>query len=169
MPHPSLYLLFRSNLTTQKARDSRERTQRVTAASQSTNNNTERVNSDVKEQMVLYSKLFIVMGIAWIFECVHYLIHSDHTHTEELCYDTLELILRAISCFNLLRGSLIFFIFVCKDSILAKVSKDKTDQTHLSLFLPGVQADGVWSEAELPAEETPPPFRQRHQQGAQTL
>ena len=65
MPHPSHYLLFRSNLTTQKARDSRGRTHRVAVASQNTNNNTDRVNSDVKEQMVLYSKLFIVMGIAW--------------------------------------------------------------------------------------------------------
>ena len=123
----SHHLLFRSNLTTQKARDSRERTQRVMAASQYTNNNTDRVTSDVKEQMVLYSKLFIVMGIAWIFEFLHYVIHADHTHTDELCYDTLELILRAIGCFNLLRGSLIFFIFVCKDSILDKVSRDRTE------------------------------------------
>ena len=104
----------------------------MTAASQYTN--TDRVNSDVKEQMVLYSKLFIVMGIAWIFECVHYVIHSDHTHTEEHCNDTLELILRAISCFNLLRGSLIFFIFVCKYSILDKVSRDTTDQTMGVLY-----------------------------------
>ena len=144
----------------------------MTAASQSNNNNTERVNSDVKEQMVLYSKLFIVMGIAWIFECVHYLIHSDHTHTQELCYDTLELILRAISCFNLLRGSLIFFIFVCKDSILDKVSRDQrsrdtADQTHLT-SPPGVQADRVWSQTDLPAEKTPPTLRQRHQQGDQS-
>ena len=108
----------------------------MTAASQSNNNNTERVNSDVKEQMVLYSKLFIVMGIAWIFECVHYLIHSDHTHTQELCYDTLELILRAISCFNLLRGSLIFFIFVCKDSILDKVSREAETQQTKPISLP---------------------------------
>ena len=100
----------------------------MTAASQYTN--TDRVNSDVREQMVLYSKLFIVMGIAWIFEYVHFLIHSDHTHTEEHCYDTLELILRAISCFNLLRGSLIFFIFVCKDSILDKVSGDILGRTN---------------------------------------
>ena len=115
----SLYLLYRSNLTTQKARDSRDRTQKVVSSQYS--NNTDRVNSDVKEQLVLYSKLFIVMGIAWIFECFHYLLHSDHTHTEELCYDTTELLLRIIGCLNLLRGSLIFFIFVCKDSILDKV------------------------------------------------
>ena len=129
---PSLYLLYRSNLTTQKARDSRDRTQRVAAASQNTNNNTDRVTSDVKEQMVLYSKLFVVMGIAWIFECVHYVIHSDHSHTHQHCYDTLEIVLRAISCFNLLRGSLIFFIFVCKDSILDKVSSVTRQHPALS-------------------------------------
>ena len=69
-------------------------------------------------RQVLYTKLFIVMGIAWIFECVHHLVHSDHRH----CGHTgLELIFRLIGCLNLLRGSLIFFIFVCKDSILDKV------------------------------------------------
>ena len=69
-------------------------------------------------RQVLYTKLFIVMGIAWIFECVHHLVHSDHQH----CGHTgLELIFRLIGCLNLLRGSLIFFIFVCKDSILDKV------------------------------------------------
>ena len=153
----SLYLLYRSNLTTQKARDSRGRTHRVAVASQNTNNNTDRVNSDVKEQMVLYSKLFVVMGIAWIFECVHYVIHSDHTHTEEHCYDTIELVLRAISCFNLLRGSLIFFIFVCKDSILDKVSRssDTTFQT-ITLSLPGLETNRLWSQANLPPEKTSP-------------
>ena len=141
----------------------------MTTASQSTNNNTDRVNSDVKEQMVLYSKLFIVMGIAWIFECVHYVIHSDHTHSQEHCYDTLELILRAISCFNLLRGSLIFFIFVCKDSILEKVKPRQERPNPLTLLhLAGVQTDRLWGEACLPPEETPPALRQRHQQGEQS-
>ena len=69
-------------------------------------------------RQVLYTKLFIVMGIAWIFECVHHLVHSDHHHCG---HAGLELIFRLIGCLNLLRGSLIFFIFVCKDSILDKV------------------------------------------------
>ena len=168
---PSLCLLYRSNLTTQKARDSRDRTQRVAAASQNTNNNTVRVNSDVKEQMVLYSKLFVVMGIAWIFEYVHYVIHSDHTHTQQHCYDTLEIVLRAISCFNLLRGSLIFFIFVCKDSILDKVKAATQDNRpdHSTILLPGIKTDRLRSQANIPPEETPPTFRQRHQQGVSAL
>ena len=114
---------------------------------------------------MLYSKLFIVMGIAWIFECLHYVIHPDHTHTEELCYDSLELILRAISCFNLLRGSLIFFIFVCKDSILDKVKAEICQTNPVTASLPGVQTDGVRRTADFPAAETSPTFRQRHQQG----
>ena len=68
---------------------------------------------------MLYSKLFIVMGILWVFECVHYLAHGDHEDVE--CVSISEFVLRVIGCFNLLRGCLIFFIFVCKDSILDKV------------------------------------------------
>ena len=96
------------------------------ASSSSRSGHTDRVNSDVREQIVLYSKLFIVMGISWSFECVHHLVHSDHTHTQTRCYDYLELFFRLMGCLNLLRGSLIFFIFVCKDSILDKVLHQHT-------------------------------------------
>ena len=89
------------------------------ASSSSRSAQTDRVNSDVREQMVLYTKLFIVMGISWTFECIHHLVHPDHTHTD--CYDYVELFFRLMGCLNLLRGSLIFFIFVCKDSIIDKV------------------------------------------------
>ena len=68
---------------------------------------------------ILYSKLFIVMGIPWIFECTHYFAHGDHANSE--CLSTTEFVLRAIGCINLLRGCLIFFIFVCKESTLDKV------------------------------------------------
>ena len=37
----------------------------------------------------------------------------------------------------------------------------------MTLCPPGVQTDRVWSEADFPAEETAPTFRQRHQQGNQ--
>ena len=69
---------------------------------------------------MLYTKLFIVMGIMWIFECIHYLVHGDHRNME--CVSSTEFVLRIVGCFNLLRGCLIFFIFVCKDSILDKVT-----------------------------------------------
>ena len=94
---------------------------RLASSSSRSTQTQDRVNSDVREQMVLYTKLFIVMGISWTFECVHHLVHSDHTHTQTRCYDYVELFFRLMGCLNLLRGSLIFFIFVCKDSILDKV------------------------------------------------
>ena len=59
------------------------------------------------------------MGILWVFECLHYLLHGDHQDTE--CLTTAEFVLRLIGCINLLRGCLIFFIFVCKESTLEKV------------------------------------------------
>ena len=68
---------------------------------------------------VLYTKLFVVMGILWSFECIHFLMHGDHQNTS--CHLSLEMVFRAIDCVNLLRGCFMFFIFVCKESILAKV------------------------------------------------
>ena len=68
---------------------------------------------------MLYTKLFIVMGIFWIFECIHHLVHGDHKNIK--CVTSTELVFRIIGCINLLRGCLIFFIFVCKTSILDKV------------------------------------------------
>ena len=69
---------------------------------------------------VLFSKLFIVMGVLWVFECLHYLLHGDHRNTD--CSSYTELVLRIIGCINLLRGFLIFLIFVWKDSIRDKVT-----------------------------------------------
>ena len=74
---------------------------------------------DPSRPQILYSKLFIVMGIPWIFECTHYFAHGNHELAE--CLSTTEFVLRTIGCINLLRGCLIFFIFVCKESTLDKV------------------------------------------------
>ena len=60
------------------------------------------------------------MGIPWIFECTHYFAHGNHALAE--CLSTTEFVLRTIGCINLLRGCLIFFIFVCKESTLDKVT-----------------------------------------------
>ena len=60
-----------------------------------------------------------MMGIPWIFECTHYFAHGNHELAE--CLSTTEFVLRTIGCINLLRGCLIFFIFVCKESTLDKV------------------------------------------------
>ena len=62
------------------------------------------------------------MGILWIFECLHFLLHGDHGDISLDCLSLPELIFRAIGVINLARGLLIFYIFVCKNSILSKVS-----------------------------------------------
>ena len=69
------------------------------------------------------------MGILWIFECLHYLQHEDHEGDHEdsaganfNCLSFSELLFRAFGVINLARGVLIFYIFVCKDSILSKVT-----------------------------------------------
>ena len=59
------------------------------------------------------------MGILWVFECIHYLVHGNHMDME--CLSATEWIFRIIGCINLFRGCLIFFIFVCKDSTITKV------------------------------------------------
>jgi len=106
--------LFMSKLTTHQARHARQQTslkQKVPT----------RITIETKEQLILYSKLFTVMGILWIFECIHYLLHGDHRNME--CLSSTEFILRTIGCINLLRGCLIFFIFVMKNSTLDKIGK----------------------------------------------
>ena len=74
---------------------------------------------------VLFGKLFTVMGVLWIFECVHYLVHGDHRNMD--CDSYTELFHRIIGCINLLRGFLIFFIFVCKESIRDKVRHERSE------------------------------------------
>ena len=69
---------------------------------------------------MLFSKLFMVMGLPWIFESLHYFWHGDHSNTD--CGSSVELVWRIIGCINLLRGPLIFYIFICKPSMREKVS-----------------------------------------------
>ena len=68
---------------------------------------------------LLYTKLFIVMGILWIFEFIHYFVHGDNG--DFMCSSFFKYFFRIMDGINLLRGCFIFFIFVCKDSILNKV------------------------------------------------
>ena len=84
----------------------------------------------------LYGKLFTVMGILWIFEILHFLLHGDHEEEEKDCLSPTELFFRALGVINLARGVLIFYIFVCKDSILSKVNQGK-------------QASSPWNEYEI--------------------
>ena len=68
----------------------------------------------------LYIKLFIVMGLLWLFDSLHFLLHGDHSQMDD-CMTQVELMFRVLGCFNLSRGFFIFLIFVCKRSTLSKV------------------------------------------------
>ena len=70
---------------------------------------------------VLYTKLFLILGILWMFSTIHYILHSNHP--EGLCHysNNLEVFFRVIDSLNLLRGFFMFVIFVCKENVKNKV------------------------------------------------
>ena len=68
----------------------------------------------------LYGKLFMVMGLLWFFDSLHFLLHGDHSQIED-CMTPVELAFRVLGCFNISRGFFIFLIFVCKRSTISKV------------------------------------------------
>ena len=68
-------------------------------------------------------RLFIVMGISWIFEILHFLIHDNHKDGPELEKHQLvvEIAMKMIGSLNLSRGIFLFFIFLCKRRIIVRV------------------------------------------------
>ena len=70
---------------------------------------------------VLYTKLFLILGILWMFSTIHYILHSNHP--DGLCSysNNLEVFFRVIDSLNLLRGFFMFVIFVCKENVKKKV------------------------------------------------
>jgi len=39
--------------------------------------------AQIRTQSVLFAKLFLIMGITWIGECIHVELHGDHSEIEE--------------------------------------------------------------------------------------
>ena len=37
---------------------------------------------DTSDQLILFTKLFVIMGPPWLSVCIHILIHGDHTQNE---------------------------------------------------------------------------------------
>lgn len=77
---------------------------------------------------MIYIKLCLVLGIPWIFECLHYLIHWNHEHLvvvlpESYCASATEIFFRICGGLNISRGVFIFIIFVCKWTIWDKLKK----------------------------------------------
>ena len=78
-------------------------------------------NNNIIFLQVLFSKLFAILGILWIFSCLHYLLHGNHRGMP--CGQTstkIEIFFRVTDSFNLLRGFFMFVIFVCKKNVLRK-------------------------------------------------
>ena len=44
---------------------------------------------ETPEQLILFTKLFIIMGLTWVTECIHVMVHGDHTNNEH-CYFYIE-------------------------------------------------------------------------------
>ena len=70
-------------------------------------------------------RLFIVMGISWIFEIFDFLIRDNHTDTDvgelEKHQLVVEIAMKMIGSLNLSRGIFLFFIFLCKRRIVVRV------------------------------------------------
>ena len=96
--------------------------------------NCKRVNADTRKQLVqsqyyfeilemhfqiLYMKLFIVLGLLWSCESIHFIIHDDDING--CSSSSAEVFFRIIDCLNLLRGFFIFLIFVCKQNVWKKI------------------------------------------------
>lgn len=82
------------------------------------------VKQEILDEFILYGKLFVVMGLLWVCECIHYILHGDHSTIYD-CLSYPELVFRILGCFNLARGFFIFVIFVCKKSTISKISRVK--------------------------------------------
>ena len=77
---------------------------------------------DTREQLVLFTKLFLIMGLSWLSECIHIELHGDHTNMKN-CNFYVEVFLRILGGLNMIRGFFIFLVFICKPKIWNLVKK----------------------------------------------
>lgn len=76
-------------------------------------------NSDIAQQLIFFLKLFIVLGILWICDCLHRFIHKDKEDHDV----SAEYFFQAIDVLILLRGFFFFVIFIMKKSVLIKLKR----------------------------------------------
>ena len=72
--------------------------------------------TDILQALCL--RLFVVMGISWIFEIIHFVLHDNHPDSQI----ALEIVMKVIGSLNLSRGIFLFFIFLCKRRIVLRVT-----------------------------------------------
>jgi len=74
-------------------------------------------SSEYKEQLGLYTKLFLVLGVLWILECVHIFV-EDSLQKHNANY---VVIFGFFDALKLLRGLFFFMIFIFKKSVVKKM------------------------------------------------
>ena len=82
---------------------------------------------------VLFVKLFLVFGVSWLTESIHYfliitketkIVQEFDSNMQEQCKnDVEELFFRVGSAYNLLRGVFLFVIFGCKKVVWRQFKK----------------------------------------------
>jgi len=117
----TVYYLVRHTAQTVMVRKSRRQNARGVNPAGGDGSESGLVSKEAREQLVLYTKLFLILGILWMFSTIHYILHSNHP--EGLCHysNNLEVFFRVIDSLNLLRGFFMFVIFVCKENVKNKV------------------------------------------------
>ena len=71
---------------------------------------------------ILYMKLFLILGILWTIETVHFFVHN---HYNEPCQTNkyIKIAFRVLDSCNMLRGFFFFIIFVCKQNVRIKIQR----------------------------------------------
>ena len=78
---------------------------------------------------VLFAKLFLILGVPWLLESIHYLLFSEETQivaavkSSSCKNDALEIVFRVGSGYNLLRGFFLLLIFGCKNAVWHGIKK----------------------------------------------
>ena len=72
----------------------------------------------------MYGKMFLILGIPWVFEGIHFFSHQKYQHG---CHPGgfSETFFRIVSIFNFSRGIFLFLIFVCKKTVWVELKKIK--------------------------------------------
>ena len=72
---------------------------------------------------MLYTKIFLALGIPWIFESLH-LHYLTHPHIENNeCFSATEIFYKITECLYFTRGVFIFIIFICKRTVWSRLKK----------------------------------------------
>jgi hypothetical protein len=58
----------------------------VQTADTSSTGSSSQTLEQLRTQSILFSKLFVIMGITWIGECIHVQLHGDHSHLEDCSF-----------------------------------------------------------------------------------